>query len=269
VPRSNAGADKASLHQENNCTYEREGSIDRIEEAEAQKFQAFCPLAYALRGEIGDVPLPILSRSFIINMKRGFPKKRSNKDDPDLPIARAEIRKWAATSSLEHDPEIPAVLCRDPRLADNCRPLLVVADSLGRGDEARAALIELCAGLPSQDPGVQALVDARTVWRALGVDRISKDALVEALVEMGDDLWGCWRGPNDQGQPHKLTGGELSRLLRRFKIYAKTVWPTPRQPTSKSSSGYYRRQFEEVWHAYCPENDTSTQPRRIIALAKP
>ena len=154
---------------------------------------------------------------------------------------------------------------RNPRLADNCRPLISVADTFGPqdGEAARSALIELCASLPHSDSGVQALQDIRTV----SFDRISKKALVEALHETGH--WDAWRGPNDQGKPHPLTTGELSRLLRRFGIRARTHWPIPRLPGSKSSSGYRRADFEQAWADHCPENDTSTHPSKIIALAKP
>ena len=131
------------------CTYESDGSVDRIVDGEAQKFPAFCPLAYAARGSIRDVPLAILSRSFTINMKRGTAKYRFRKNDPDLFVAHGEIQKWAATCSLNHDPDIPAELCRDPRVADNCRPLLAIAEDLGHGVEARAALIKLCAAMPN------------------------------------------------------------------------------------------------------------------------
>src|SRR6478609_11532259 len=103
------------------------------------------------------------------------------------------------------------------------------------GEAARAALIELCAGLPHSDSGVQVLQDIRTV----SFDRISKKALVEALHETGH--WDAWRGPSDQGKPPPLTTGELSRLLRRFRIRARTHWPIPRLLGSKSFSGYRAR----------------------------
>ena len=101
----------------------------------------------------------------------------------------------------------------------------------------------------------------------MSFDRISKKALVEALHETSH--WDAWRGPNDQGNPHPLTSGELSRLLRRFGIRARTNWPIPRLPGSKCFSGYRRADFERAWADHCPENDTSTHPRKIIALARP
>jgi Protein of unknown function (DUF3631) len=196
------------------------------------------------------------------------PKKRFDRSDRAFSVAREMIAKWRATVSLDLDPEMPAPLCnsRNPRLADNCRPLISVADTFGLkyGEAARAALIELCANLPHSDSGKQMLQDIRTV----PFDRISKKALVKALHEIG--YWDSWRGPNDQGNPHPLTTGELSRVLRRFRIRARTIWPIPRLPDSKSYSGFYYSDFEEAWRIHCPpENDTSTPASKIIALAKP
>lgn len=243
--------------------YERGGSIDRAD----GEFPVFFPCAYAIRGETNDVPLSILSRSLIINMQLGTPRKRFvTQNDRAFFAARELIAKWRATVVLDLEPEMPAPLCNNPRLADNCRPLISVADTFGpkHGEAARAALIELCAGLPLSDVGVQMLVDIRTV----PFDRISKKELVKALHERGH--WDSWRGPNDQGNPHPLTTGELGRMLRRFRVRARTVWSIPRLPGSKSFPGYYRADFEEAWRLYCPpETDTPTQASKIMALAKP
>jgi len=243
--------------------YERGGSIDRA----GEEFLIYFPCAYALRGEMRDVPSAVLSRSHIVNMRLGTPKKLFERNDCAFSVARELIAKWRATVSLNLDPEMRAPLCnpRNPRLADNCRPLISVADTFGlpSGEAARAALIELCASLPHSDSGVQALQDIR----AVSFVRISKKALVEALHETGH--WDAWRGPNDQGKPHPLTTGEMSRLLRRFGIRARTIWPIPRLPGNKSFSGYHRADFEQAWADHCSENDTSTHPSKIIALAKP
>ena len=198
-----------------------------------------------------DVPSAVLSRSHIVNMQLGTPKKLFERNDRAFSVARELIAKWRATVSLNLDPEMPAPLCnpRNPRLADNCRPLISVADTFGppNGEAARAALIELCASLPHSDSGVQVLQDIR----AVSFDRISKKHLVEALHETGH--WDAWRGQNDQGKPHPLTTGELSRLLRRFGIRARTNWPIPRLSGSKSFSGYRRADFEQAWTDHCPE----------------
>ena len=135
-------------------------------------------------------------------------------------------------------------------------------------------MIELCAGWPNPDVGVQALADARKVWASKaehlftlgGCDRISKKASVAGLIEQ-NPFWESWRGRNDKGQPHQLTPAELSALLRNFGILTKTVWPLLRLPESKSVPGYYLSQFERAWEEYC-EDDTATQANRVIRLPR-
>lgn len=259
------------------AAYEHDGSIDLVDkEGNPVKFYVFDPVLWALRGSISDVPMSMLSRAFIIAMKRGTPRKRLEKDffkDFDFVAVRTFSQPWAANVQLNLDPELPLELRRDPRLADNCRPLLAIADSLDRGAEARAALIELCAGLPNPDVGLQMLEDVRKVWASktehlfsLGAfDRISKKALLAGMIEH-NPYWISWRGPNDKLQPHQLTPAELSGVLRRFGILIKTVWPVPRLPSSKSVPGYYLSQFEKAWAEHLSESDTSTHPSKVIRL---
>ena len=258
--------------------YEDDGSRDLLDkDGNPIKYDLYTPVLWALRGSISDVPMSMLSRAFIIAMKKGTPRKPLQKqyfNDPDFVTVRAQSERWAASVQLNLDPEIPAELSHDPRLADNCRPLLAIADNLDRGAEARTALIELCAGWPNPDVGVQALADARKVWASKaehlftlgGCDRISKKALVAGLIEQ-NPFWESWRGRNDKGQPHQLTPAELSALLRNFGILTKTVWPLLRLPESKSVPGYYLSQFERAWEEYC-EDDTATQANKVIRLPR-
>jgi hypothetical protein len=125
-------------------------------------------------------------------------------------------RNWAARCRLNCDPEMPPQL-RD-RSTDNWRPLLSIADALGHGEDARAAAIAVCAKRPDEDAGVLALASIRTVFDALppsrwGMDRITRDRLIEGLTELEDSFWADWRGKDDNGSPHKLTGPELAQLL--------------------------------------------------------
>ena len=249
------------------AAFERDGCFDLVEDGETISIPVFAPFAWAIRGELRDVPLAVLSRSFIIYLKKRTPRKRySNNDLMDTHQANLG---WAANVQLDLDPAIPEELSRDPRVADLCRPLLAIADQLNHGAEARAALIEVCADRPNQDVGVQMLLDTRAVWHALEVDRLSKKDLAKAVIELAPERWDDWRGPNDRGQPHTLTLGELSRLLARFKICAHTVWPVPRLPTSRSFVGYYRSDFERAWHDYCSEDHMPAHSGKVIKLAKP
>ncbi len=180
-------------------------------------------------------------------------------------------RTWcfAPTARLARDPEMPSSLRN--RAADNCRPLLAIADALGHGEAARTALVELHSNRPDEDPGVSLLADIRKVFLARGVDRIGSKDLVEAMLELEDAVWAEWRGVNDDRPPHKLIRSELARLLQPFGIRSKTIWPIARRPGDRSCRGYTRDQFEAAWAAYCPTvatADTATQPSKIIGLPR-
>jgi hypothetical protein len=198
-----------------NSGHRRGGGIDRFVGGWPRKFRVFAPLAVAA---IGMLPLPLLHRAIVINMQRPHKGrlKRLDESDPAFAAARVEIQKWAATSTLVHDPEMPPTL-RD-RAADNWRVLLAIADNLGHAEDARAAAVALCADRTDEDPGVVLLADIWTVFRALGTDRIASALLVERLLGLDDNFWNEWRGLNDDRSPHKLTQGELPRLLRPFRI---------------------------------------------------
>jgi hypothetical protein len=202
------------------------------------------------------LPLPLLHRAVVVNMQRsgGSPLKRLDESDPAFAIARAGIQRWAARCILAQDPVMPAAL-RD-RAADNWRVLLAIADNLAYGEPARRAAVTLSANRPDEDPGVTLLADIRIVFQAR--DRIASAALVEALTGLDDGRWNEWRGPKDDRPPRKLTQGDLSHLLRPFGIVPKTIWPGRRRPGDKSSRGYLRSQFENMWRAYCPPPDTPT-----------
>jgi hypothetical protein len=261
------------------AAYESDGAIDLVDrEGDPRKFQVFAPVAWALRGSTNDMPIAVVSRAFVVTMKNGKPEKRLParlSEDPDLVAARDLSEAWAANAQLDLDPRIPAELRRDSRLEDNCRPLISVAESLGRGEEAGSALLEVCASMPSSDIGLQALEDSRRAWAmrsehlfTLGAfDRITKRALVAGLIEQ-NAYWASWRGLRDKGQPHELTTGELSALLLAFGITTKTVWPLRRSPGDKSAPGWLLSQFERAWAEHCSEGPTATQASRIMKLVQ-
>jgi hypothetical protein len=246
-----------------NSGHGREGSIDRIVDGLPKKFKTFAPLAAA---GIGTLPRPLLSRTAaVINMRRHAPGEmqiqRPDELDPCFQAAREEVKKWAATCSLGRDPATPF----HNRAADNWRVLLSIADDLGHGEEARSAAIKLCTNRRDEDPSVVLLADIRTVFLARDIDRIASLALVEALVGLDDGLWNEWGGLQDNRSPHKLTQGELARMLKPFQIRSGTVWPLRRRPSDKSSRGYHKHQFEAAWRAYCPA-DTPTHSGKIRHL---
>jgi hypothetical protein len=251
-----------------NSGHRRGGNESRFIAGRVRRYPTFAPLAVAA---IGTLPLPLMDRSIVINMQRASTEaqlRRFDEHDPALTAARAEIQRWAATSSLNQDPPMPASLRN--RAADNWRVLIAIADNLGYGEAARATAIAL-GGVDrsDEDPAVVLLRDIRTVFETLGVDRISVDALVAALIELDNSWWAEWTGRRDDRPPHKLTRGEMLQLLRPFRIRAKTVWPLNRQPGDKSFRGFLRDWFEPAWTSYCSDTDTSTQASKIVSLPRP
>jgi hypothetical protein len=206
-------------------------------------------------------------------MVKGVPNKRFDRKNPgpDFPAARELIEKWKATAVLNPDPEMPEVLLKDGRAADKCRPLIAIADSFGEdyGKAARAALVELNANLSHQDPAIAALNACKAVFDARDVDRMERKTLAKTVLEQ-DDYFSDWRGVNDQGAPHELTAGELSRLLKSRGIRARSMRiGKDRDGKEKWGWCYTRMQIEAAWRTHCTENHrTTTQPSKIIALAK-
>jgi len=247
-----------------NSGYHRSGVISRYVRGRSRRYSTFAPMALAAI-EV-KLPLPFLSRSFTINMQRAGGQILEPLDlfDPSFPAAREQIRKWAATCQLARDPESP--FRNRPR--DNCRVLLAIADGLGHGEDARAALRVLMANRPEEDPGVILLGDIRTVFLTLGVDRISSKALIKALLALddGNSMWNEWCGRGGDRPPHRLTQIDLSQLLRPFKIKPKPIWPAQRTSDSKSYRGYLRAQFEDAWAAYCSPDVTPSQASKVIKL---
>jgi hypothetical protein len=121
------------------------------------------------------------------------------------------------------------------------------------------------------------------VFDAYGKDQLkTKSELIPALVGLPDSPWGEWTGLNDTSAPHMVTPSDLGRLLRRFGITSKTLWPPgSRSAETKCDSGYHRQQFQEAWTSWCDDNDekddqdeddltaTAATPSTIRYLRKP
>src|SRR5262245_7254639 len=251
-----------------NAGHRRGGAISRFISGRPRKFSVFAPLAVAA---IGMLPLPLMHRAVIINMQRhaktDAPLEQLDEHDPRLAAARIAIQKWAATCTLAREPEMPPELHN--RAADNWRPLLAIADDLGHGEDARTAAIALSVDRLDEDPGVILLTNIHSVFDALGVDRLTSAALVEALLALEDSLWHDWRGLRDDRPARKLSQSELARLLRPFSIRPHVIWPANRMPGDKSFRGYLRSKFESAWAAYCFSPVTPSQASNDIHLPKP
>jgi len=163
---------------------------------------------------------------------------REDRCGPLQNLARMCAR-WAddvADLVRDHDPDMGGLI---NRVADNWRPLFVIADMIGddwpsRAREAAAALI------PKDDNsiGPMLLADIKSAFDDKSTDRLSSADLCEVLNGMEGKPWGDWKGKN-------LTANQLAKLLKPFKIVPDTI-----RVGGKTAKGYYRHQFEGAWIRY-------------------
>jgi Protein of unknown function (DUF3631) len=238
------------------------------------------PLAFGWNKGSAAAPLPLdtLSRCIQVDYEKRPRKRRYNMHDveqqQEFAALRQRIFNWAMASLpiLDDDPPIPEELGYG-RIDDCWRPLLSIADSLGRAEIAREAAIALSKRRMDESIRVRLLRDIRAVFDLLGSDRIKTEdllselrALEECSLENGE-LWNYWTGITGRQQPHALKKNEMTALLRTFPIHVKTVWPAePRTSETKSFPGYLREWFEPYWAQYCPDGNTSTQPHKMKHL---
>src|SRR5207302_2343969 len=112
--------------------------------------------------------------------------------DAALNAAYRQILMWRRDVELDPDPEMPKELRN--RLADNWRPLISIADSLGMGEAAREAAVAFAHAFQDADVRILLLIDIRAVFNACGLDRMSSKSLLDALHAMDDSDWNEFRG---------------------------------------------------------------------------
>ena len=81
-------------------------------------------------------------------------------------------------------------------MQEGCEPLIAIADALGCGDEARAALVVLFSGVredEKESAGLALLADVREVFLSENTDRLPAQVLAN-LVASNDNGWGNWMG---------------------------------------------------------------------------
>jgi hypothetical protein len=241
-----------------NSGHRKGGVITLLHRGQPKKFSTFGPLSLAA---IGRLPLPQMDRSIVIEMQRydgSGELQRFSGRDPAIDYVFGRIRSWAREVTLDADPAMPEQM-RNHRQADNWRPLLSIADSFGEqcGRLAREAAVEFAQMQQDEDAQVLLLHDIRDIFDARDVDRLTSVALVSALNDIEDAMWSEWRGLHGNQQPHRLSQGELARMLAPFGIRPKTIWPLQRTPNSRSARGYLRSQFGQAWSSYRDGVDNS------------
>jgi hypothetical protein len=264
----------AYLRRVVNSGHDYTGKVTKIHDGKRRTFSTFAPMAIAT---LDRLPLPLLTRSLIIRMamsKKVLKKVKIHRDEFD--IVRRHLVDWAQGRMLNPEPSIPIKLKN--RIADNWLTMFAIADACGKdwGKRVRDLAVRMSARYADDDLKLILLADIRTVFNQRGIDRITCDDLVEALLALPGSIWAEYRGLKDNEPPRKLTTAALRNLLGggrtahwSFGIRARTVWPEgKRAKETKSAPGYYRRQFEATWDRYLPpEEHTSTQPNELNEVA--
>lgn len=236
------------------------------------EFPAFA--ACALAG-IGDMPDTILDRSVIIPMKRRAPHEqiepfRERLVRADAHKLRDRIAAWAAehTDDLRDTwPDMPDGI--EDRAADVWEALIAIADRAG-GDwpeRARAAAVTINNARLDRDPslGILLLADCQRLFDEQDADRLTTEALVQALIDLDESPWGDLRG-----KPIDARG-----LARRVKKYG--VRPADHRFDDAVLKGYRREDFHDAWTRYLPnvaavalvahpERETGAEADEAVAL---
>jgi hypothetical protein len=259
-------ATKAAMRAVLNAGYRYGRKIHRGVGKNRRAYRVFAPIAIAA---IGTLSLPLMSRSIVIRMQRNDRWHELRRFDfnntGDLDRVYVQIRDWARHVKLNADPQLPPELV--DRLADNWRPLIAIADSFGPewGRIARLTAVHFAKDWREEDVPVLLLHSIREVFDALGVDRITGKALLEALHRLEEAGWSEFTGVKGDRPPHKLRNSELRAMLRMFGIESRVVWPAKGVPGDRSGRGYYRSDFEAAWRAYCEGGET-VKPSNVIPM---
>jgi hypothetical protein len=244
------------------------GMVAIWERGATRRFSTFAPLALALPDIMSGLPRTLNSRSITVTMQRYDGQREllrldANHPDPALDAAYTQILLWRRDVELNSDPEMPAGIRN--RFADNWRPLLSIADSLGWGTKAREAMVIFAREFQDADVKILLLGDIRKVFDMHAVDRLPSKTLLSAMHAMDAD-WNEFHGVRGEQQPHRLKDSELASMLREFRIRPRSIWPLNRTTESTSAKGYLRSQFEESWRVYCADDGTPAHDSNIRSL---
>ncbi len=146
-------------------------------------------------------------------------------------------------------PALPDAL--NDRATDNWEPLLAIAELAGAdwADKARAAAKALSGdeATGDEEEGVPLLFDIRAAFDDCKLDAIFTKTLIDILIADEERPWASFERTGKA-----ITGRQIARLLKPFGIISGTV-----RVGSETAKGYYRAAFEEAFHAYLPNSQTS------------
>jgi hypothetical protein len=218
---------------------------------EIREFDPFCPKALA---GIGTLPDTVADRSIPIRLAR---RTRSEKVeafkrrdvDPVAERLRGRIEAWGtskeARKASASRPTMPEEL--SDRMQEGCEPLIAMADALGCGQEARAAVIELFSGerLDEQETmRVRLLADLKAIFEQFDAD-FGKRVRNVPSVQLIERLRAIEEAPWDGYYSRGIEPRDLSSLLKHYGIQ-----PRPIKFKSGTHKGYRRDDFADAWERY-------------------
>jgi hypothetical protein len=228
------------------------GSSNKIVE-----FNVFC--AKALAG-IGTLPDTIADRSIPIRLAR---RKRDEAVEPfkyrdaapEAEVLRERIAEWASAEGRiealsESRPAMPDELT--DRMQEGCEAVVAIADALGEGERARAALRELLTAERVDNVEtmrIRLLRDTKAIFEQRGMPKgVPTGELLAALVALDEAPWGSYYGRN-------LDARDLAALLKHFDISSTTIRPPVRRRADRAKAprplkGYKRDDLYEAWERY-------------------
>jgi hypothetical protein len=131
-------------------------------------------------------------------------------------------------------------------MQEGCEPLLAIADKLGCGDQARAALVELLTEerLDERENAQEKLLrDVRHAFETAGQHVLATETLLATLND--DEPWSTWYGKG-------LDARGLASLLRPYGVTSRTV-----RTGDETSKGYHRGDLEDAWTRYLDVSDVT------------
>ena len=211
---------------------------------ELMEWKVFCPKVLA---GIGTLPEATASRSIPIRLERKTREQiverfRLRHVEGPATALRDQIQATLEEVQLDDEPDLPEAL--SDRQQDSAEPLLAIADALGCGDAARAALVGLFAGERAdvvESDALKLLRDLRTIFGE-HPDRkaLFTEWIITYLEQLDDSPWKSWFGRG-------VNANDIADLLRPYKVTSKQV-----KIDGTGKKGYSRDDLWPVWERYLP-----------------
>jgi hypothetical protein len=248
-----------------NVGYERGAKIPRcVGEGAKQDIQEFDPFCAKAISGIGKVlPDTVTDRCLPIELQRQSREEKAERfrkreaEALAAPIRGALEAFWQQTGLTETlrdaRPSLPDEL--SDRQQDICEPLLAIAE-MANGEwaqNARAALVKLCAQEEDASIRVKLLGDIKTVFDTRSADRLTTEAILEALVRIEDSPWALMWADDLKFSNIQKAASKLARMLKDYRRPdGERLKPRTVRIGNQTPKGFHRGDFEEAWKRYLP-----------------